>query len=64
MEESELKEMFSKYGDIYQLNVLRDKTSGAHRGMCDHKQLFLCNKVVDNGVTDSNNGWFLLHKNI
>jgi len=32
MEESELREMFSKYGDIFQLNVLRDKVSGTHRG--------------------------------
>ncbi|KAF6039408.1 Celf2 [Bugula neritina] len=34
MEESELREMFSKYGDIFQLNVLRDKVSGTHRGCC------------------------------
>ena len=32
MDESELREMFSKYGDIAQLNVLRDKATGAHRG--------------------------------
>lgn len=32
MEESELREMFCKFGDIHQLNVLRDKISGAHRG--------------------------------
>jgi len=34
MDESELREMFSKYGDISQLNVLRDKATGAHRGCC------------------------------
>lgn len=32
MEESELREMFSKFGDIFQLNVLRDKATGQHRG--------------------------------
>ena len=32
MGEAELREMFSEFGDIYQLNVLRDKMTGQSKG--------------------------------
>ena len=32
--EEQCKELFSQFGDIYSLNVLRDKSSGSSRGCC------------------------------
>lgn len=32
MDEEDLKRMFSEFGDVYQLNVLRDKMSGQSKG--------------------------------
>lgn len=32
--EEQCKELFSEFGDIYNLNVLRDKASGSSRGCC------------------------------
>lgn len=32
--EAECKKLFEEYGDIYSVNVLRDKTSGLSRGCC------------------------------
>ena len=34
MSEQELKSMFEEYGNVYQLNVLRDKQSGESKGCC------------------------------
>ena len=34
MSEHELKSMFEEYGNVYQLNVLRDKQNGESKGCC------------------------------
>ena len=34
MDEDALKEYFEEFGPVYQLNVLRDKSSGVSRGCC------------------------------
>ena len=34
MDEDALKAFFEEYGRVYQLNVLRDKSSGVSRGCC------------------------------
>ena len=34
MSEQELKKMFEEYGQVYQLNVLRDKQTGDSKGCC------------------------------
>ena len=37
MSEDDLKEIFTEYGQIYELLVLRDKATGNHKGMlCRH----------------------------
>ena len=32
MDEEQLKAMFEEFGSVYQLNVLRDKTTGVSKG--------------------------------
>merc|ERR1719350_265563 len=34
MDEEELKEFFSEFGSVHQLNILRDKSTGVSRGCC------------------------------
>jgi len=34
MDEEELREFFSEFGPVHQLNILRDKSTGVSRGCC------------------------------
>jgi RNA recognition motif-containing protein len=34
MDEADLKKMFEEWGEVYQVNVLRDKVTGQSKGQC------------------------------
>ncbi|XP_018406036.1 PREDICTED: CUGBP Elav-like family member 2 isoform X2 [Cyphomyrmex costatus] len=34
MDENDLRTMFEEYGRVHQINILRDKITGSHRGCC------------------------------
>lgn len=42
MDENDLRKMFEDYGQVHQVNVLRDKISGQSKGNCCSTQLTEC----------------------
>lgn len=37
MDENDLRTMFEEYGRVHQINILRDKITGSHRGKWSNK---------------------------
>ena len=48
MEEDELKKMMEEYGPVYQCGIIRDRSSGQHRG----KRLYVSSSFLTMLVTD------------
>ncbi|KAK1119289.1 hypothetical protein K0M31_013478 [Melipona bicolor] len=34
MDENDLRKLFEEFGRVHQINILRDKITGSHRGKC------------------------------
>jgi len=55
MDENDLRTMFEEYGRVHQINILRDKITGSHRGewlsfftftIVRFKSMSSCNKLL------------------
>lgn len=62
MNESELKNLFEKYGRVYQINVLRDKATKQSKGKRKNDYVFWIyfNLVQPSGKVK--NCWVILHE--